>query len=126
MLWIQDNTYFAHLLIGADKIIVQGAYWGEYSLDSTDEFHTYRIAGKDRTLKVFVDDLMVMDLVVSRSVGGTNVLSFGDGSVSDGRTITQWDFFRFTTNPIPEPSTLLLIGSASAVVLGFRRHRHSI
>ena len=102
------------------------------NLDTT-VFHTYRITLDGNgagTASLYIDNSATP---VISGYSGTpttaNEVRFGDLSSSTGGT-SEWEYFAFTNSgsfaPIPEPSTLLLMGAALAVLITFRVHRRKL
>ena len=69
----------------------------EHAMDTTDDFHVYRITIKGNDLKLHVDGELAMDAsgqFTHEAVNGRNQLSFGSAS-STAKGESLWDYLRF-------------------------------
>ena len=79
----------------------------KYSMNTTDDFHVYRVAIKGNDIKVYVDGALAVDgtgKFRGEAVNGRNVLSFGSGS-SAAKGESLWDYVRFTSPMVAEMQT---------------------
>ena len=76
-----------------------------FLMDTTDNFHTYRITIKDSTSTIYVDDVLV--LTGATADLNRNELLFGDGSNDAGGDV-EWDCVAYTNSgsfsPVDLPS----------------------
>jgi hypothetical protein len=123
-LWINDNTYLTVIGIDTDKVFLYSVnddpITDPYSMDTTNDFHTYTVEGLLDTIKVFVDNNPQPVITYQQQPnGGTSGLGFGDFNY-EGASLSSWDYLSYDTDPvfgtnpppaIPEPCTMLLLGS---------------
>lgn len=82
-LQIADNAKAAELLIYADRI---SCYGDIYSMDTTDDYHIYRITLKSTSAKVYVDGV----LRISKTATNANV-----DQILFGYSAGSWDYVRY-------------------------------
>jgi hypothetical protein len=92
----------------------------DYAMDTTSDFHTYRIEAYGNNTNVFVDGSLIM--TGTQVASGTPGMLFGDGA-GENPTVSRWDYVTFTTNTVPEPSTLLLAASGILGLLAYTWRR---
>lgn len=98
---IDDRTHSVVVGINEDSVVIEagGLIVESFFMDTTDSFHTYRIAGHYDTVDVFVDG--VLSLSTTSSYGGgspTGIVDFGDRNASPQTpSVTTWDFFAYET-----------------------------
>ena len=67
-------------------------------MDTTDDFHVYRIESKLDQVRVYVDDVLAIDHTLSWTGGGSDVLNFGDG-YGAYTSLSYWDYFWYDVFP---------------------------
>jgi hypothetical protein len=95
------------------------------AIDTTDDFHVYRLALKDGLYSLWVDGALITSTLVADAAGGAYELYLGDAG-SNWNGIMEVDYFRFTSGafaPVPEPSSAVLFLTATAGALGFVRRK---
>ena len=118
-IWVDDNTVANILDINPDSLVLNGgtnnpSYNYHYNVGM--DFHTYLLKGIGQNIDVFVDGNHVIDVLRPTPAEGIpHKLFFGDGYF--GRTsISEWDYFKFTTE-LPEPATTAILLFASIAAL---------
>ncbi len=102
---ISDNLYWTIIAFSTDRI-----YLGvpteivplEYFMNTTDDFHVYKIIGKEDTVKVFVDGKLALDYQLTRTGEYTSAyLTFRVSNYPPFSKYvkTYWDYFSYNTNP---------------------------
>ena len=120
---IHDKTYLSIIGFNTDKIYIAYPYTNriEYLMDTTNDFHTYRIEGKGKSIKIFVDGNLAINLVEGdwTGYGGTEALEFGDGN-GNYYSKSYWDYFYYNTTgtgtiDLPRTGQTTCYDSAGAV-----------
>lgn len=89
-------------------------------LDTT-LFHTYRLESLDMNdYSMFIDDELAYEGFFAQGSTQSSLVRFGDRFIG-GASASEWDYFRFGVNVVPEPSSLLLFVLASLPLLRGRR-----
>lgn len=101
-LWAGSTTSEAILLITPTEIKEYGS-GKSYSMNTTDNFHIYRITVLGNTYTVYVDSIQV--LTGTTDSWDRNVMYFGDGSYGAGGD-AQWSCIAYTTSGAFNPSEL--------------------
>jgi hypothetical protein len=118
-IWIHDNTYLTILNIYPDHILFRWDMDTQpikfyYYMNTTDNFHKYTVTGKEKSIKLFVDDINIFDEVVTRGWAGSEELIFGDLDISNP-SVSEWDYFSYYVT-IPEPCSLLLFALGGLLI----------
>jgi len=94
MIKVGDGTKEETLMFAVDKIKLDKA-GDEYVMDTTDDYHVYRLAGKGNILKVYVDGILRIYTTLSDPAIFKRVY-FGDNSLAAGfNSKSQWDYIRY-------------------------------
>lgn len=108
-LFVRDGSRYEGIQFFEDR--VQG--WYDQSLihymDTTDQFHIYRLTAKDDDFMVYVDGLLCINGIDKYlSSSSSNVAQFGDIMDTSGyHSWSNWDYIRFNTSGVIEPQYLL-------------------
>ncbi len=82
-----------------DGSVVLGGGCGSVAMDTTADFHVYRLEAGLLTADLFIDDV---EVISDCNHGfGTSALHFGDGGAVTS-TVSEWDYFSVTTDQ-PSP-----------------------
>ena len=91
---LDDGTYTETLIITPTYVYLLNADL-KYTMDSTDDYHSYTLILKDAKLELFVDK--VLRISTTASVAGTsNRLSFGNIGTT-GTTISNWHSIKYVS-----------------------------
>jgi hypothetical protein len=97
-LWVHDHTYLTIVGFDTSKVFIAAPDHVEYPMDTTQQFHTYRVEGKGDMFRVYVDGTLAIDYHRSWEGGGSEALCFGDGDgSSSGYSRSYWDYFMYDT-----------------------------
>ncbi|MBA7574841.1 hypothetical protein ES708_16656 [subsurface metagenome] len=92
--WINDGTSGKLFYLSETRIQVDGV-GGGFDMDTTDDFHVYRITGKGGVVSVFVDGILRITGTLSAVVAQKRI-SFGDFDVANGwNSDTEWEYIRW-------------------------------
>ena len=121
-LWMNDNQNLTTLDIATDGVYLNTNPGVIYALD-TSQFHTYRVDGFGKSIRLSIDGTLVATSMAEFS--GTTGFFFGDGAI-DAATVSEWDYV--TIQAIPEPSMglVVLVVLAGGLCVRVRRPLHSI
>ena len=97
-IWANDHVNL--LIVGFDPNEVRLSYPDvvQVPMSTTDMFHTYRIESKLNRVKLYVDDVLKIDHMLTWTGGGSDILNFGDGAGSS-RSLSYWDYFSYDVFP---------------------------
>ena len=97
-IWAHDHVNL--LIIGFNPASIGLAYPDvvQVPMNTTDGFHTYRVESKLNRVRIFVDDALRIDHVLTWPGGGSDVLDFGDG-VGLYPSLSYWDYFSYDVFP---------------------------
>ena len=98
-MWIDDGVYRNIIAIDTDRVFIQDPAVAAFPFNTTNGFHTYRIEGREETLRLFIDGNLAIDYRGPReaSTGKPN-LAFGDGN-GIGFSLSYWDYLAYDTDP---------------------------
>ena len=98
LIWANDHVNL--LIIGFQPNELRLAYpdYVPVAMNTTDDFHTYRIQSRLNTVQIYVDGVLRIDHVLSWSGGGSDLLTFGDGD-GQGHSLSYWDYFMYDVTP---------------------------
>lgn len=91
---IEDGAWEDSLVFSSSKIklIDDGT---EYAMDTTDDYHVYRVTGKGTVIKVYVDDVLVITGTLVNADLDKSV-TFGDGSAVAGQNSkSRWNYVKY-------------------------------
>jgi hypothetical protein len=97
LIWIHDHKNLIQIGFSTDEICISYPNSFIFPMDTTDNFHVYRIESKLNQIKVYVDNVLRLDRTLSNTGGGTDTLMFGDGGGS-GNSLSYWDYFLYDVN----------------------------
>jgi hypothetical protein len=97
-IWAHDHTNLVIIGFDTKQICLASPDNVRVSMNTTDDFHVYRIESQGRNIKIYADGRLVIDHVLSWSGGGSNILMFGDG-VGGTRSLSYWDYFWYDVDP---------------------------
>lgn len=90
---IYDGTKQEQLFISDDRIVLYAAGL-TFMMDTMHDYHVYRITLKLTVIRVYVDDVLVMDGNTAAATGG-NYVSFGDGEIGIvSNSNVLWDYLK--------------------------------
>jgi hypothetical protein len=91
---IWANDYDILLIIGfsTDEICIAYPDLVKYAMDTTNDFHVYRIEAQFDNVKIYVDDNLRIEHTLTWPGGGSQILTFGDG-VGGTKSLSYWDYF---------------------------------
>jgi hypothetical protein len=97
-IWANDHTNT--VIVGFDPGAVCLAFPDEIAVpaDTTDAFHDYRIASNGQRVRIWMDDTLLVDHVMSRGGGASDTLMFGDG-LGGAPSVSRWDSFSYDVAP---------------------------
>lgn len=103
-LWVSDGVNEEGVDLRADRVRL--AFAGlEYPLDTTADFHVYRVVLHSPDLQIYVDDKLALDATgkfTHPAHQGRNRLTFGSAS-SSAQGESLWDYVRFRSALQEEP-----------------------
>lgn len=105
MVNVSDGKY-VEVLTFSDSLIkfLYGA--GEHVMDTTSDYHIYRIVGKGASIKVFVDNVLRIDGHLSQGTAFKKV-RFGDiGTVVGENSESLWDYIKIYEGGAAPPGTI--------------------
>lgn len=73
-----------------------------FNMDTTDDFHTYRLTRDGSVVKVYVDGNLIMYETLSNSASAAEAIYFG--SYVSGTTEHKWDYINYLTGGAYPPS----------------------
>jgi len=95
-LWVSNGVHEEGVQFQTDGVNL--AFSGlKYNMDTTDDFHVYRVTIKGNDLKLYVDGKLAIDAsgkFTHEAVNGRSQLSFGSVS-SSAKGESLWDYVRF-------------------------------
>lgn len=115
-LFVRDGTRFDGINIFENRIQCLNDPSLFYYIDTTDQFHIYRITAKNDDIMVYVDGLLCIN-GTNRYTSSTsgNIAQFGETSDSAGYySNSHWDYVKFNTTGTLEPN-LLTEGAVTSV-----------
>jgi len=95
---VDDNTHFWRLKLSESYIQLEGVSEEEgitYHIDTTDDYHIYRITKLNEVIKVYVDDILRLTCTANAE-GGEPSLIFGntDSEIQE----SYWDYLYYRTD----------------------------
>ncbi|MCX6991956.1 MAG: sialidase family protein [Kiritimatiellaeota bacterium] len=117
MLMAADGVHEDALTLYKDKICLDNARL-EYALDTTDDFHVYRLDIRGTDIAVSVDGKRVIDGKGKFTVpanNGRNCIGYGSGS-SPATGEAYWDWLRWTTAEPPALKVPTVPGAEQVIV----------
>lgn len=108
---VDDLVHLTFLSIDEDLVFLEGGGWhilGEFPMDTTDDFHTYRMTGRGDAIEVFVDGALVLGVTNPYGHGEpTGTIQFGDQNASLlSPSVSVWDWLSYVTlGPVPVEAT---------------------
>ncbi|MFC1990742.1 hypothetical protein ACFLU9_01150, partial [Chloroflexota bacterium] len=102
---LQDGSLEGKVLFFNDRIEIydQNDLEATYKMDTTDRFHTYRLAIAKHSLEVYVDGGRVSSVTLNNPVSNKMVL-FGDASEREGEDINaQIDYIAYSVKGAMAP-----------------------
>ncbi len=99
---VDDFVHLTFLSIYEDLVYLEGGGWhilGEFPMDTTDDFHTYRMTGRGDSIEVFVDGALMLSVINPYSHGGpAGIIQFGDANTSHvSPSVSIWDWLSYVT-----------------------------
>ncbi|MHA1302203.1 MAG: hypothetical protein ACTSPI_00685 [Candidatus Heimdallarchaeaceae archaeon] len=102
----QDETI--HLFLYTDHILFKGSTTETYNMNTTDDFHTYRITVSGTTAKLYIDGILRITLTVRSLTLTYNFIRFGDDSSTDGyNSKSEWDYVKLALGEVKSPNEFL-------------------
>ena len=97
-IWADDHTNL--VIVGFNTNAIGLAYPDHVRvpMNTTDDFHVYRIKSKLDRVRIYVDGRVVLNHKLSWGGRGTDALGFGDGYINS-RSISYWDYFLYDVSP---------------------------
>jgi hypothetical protein len=100
---VDDFVHLTCLSIYEDRVYLEGGGWeilGEFPMDTTDDFHTYRLTGRGDSIEVFVDGALMLSVTNTWGPGSpVGTIEFGDTNVSPmSPSVSVWDWLSYATN----------------------------
>jgi hypothetical protein len=97
-IWANDHTNLLIIGFATSQIGLVYPDNERVAMNTTDDFHVYRIESRLDRVKIFVDGVLRIDHTLTWSGGGSDVLDFGDG-VGGTRSLSYWDYFLYDVTP---------------------------
>jgi hypothetical protein len=103
-IWANDHANCVIVGFNPNQIGLLNTGTAPYLMDTTDDFHVYRIESRLDDVRIYADgDLIIDQLVTRRSSDCSDVLMFGGGG--DGTSVSYWDYFWYDVqSPVATPS----------------------
>lgn len=103
--YFHDNIYLGQLRFTTTNIT--DTYTGlTYPYGLTDDFHIIRVTREDTNIKVYADDVLVINGTASDLTTVKPILIFGEvSSVTSRNGHSQWGYFKYTTEGAFPPNT---------------------
>ena len=83
--------------------------FGQYSMDTTDDFHTYRVTVIGTTQKVYVDGVLVITATLVGGGSGDTKIFFKGGYFSGAVIESSWDYVYYRADGAFAPSGTLYL-----------------
>ncbi len=92
---ISDGSYLESLYIYDDRVefAIDNS---NYYMDTTDDFHKYRVTGKGTALKVYIDGILRITGSLG-SASGDQTVTFGDFTIQGDISLHHWDYVYYST-----------------------------
>lgn len=97
-IWANDHTNLVIIGFSTNEICIAYPDRVHFPMDTTDDFHVYRIESKFDRVRVYVDDVLAIDHTLSWTGGGSDLLNFGDG-YGAYTSLSYWDYFWYDVFP---------------------------
>lgn len=110
-IWAHDHTVLVIIGFSTNEICLAYPDNVHYPMDTTADFHTYRVEVQGMHVTIAVDGIDRIDHQLSWTGGGTVALAFGDGLGGD-YSKSYWDYLSYDTggDPIAELQELVATG----------------
>lgn len=92
IIWANDHTHTFIFGFAPGEIRIQYPEVYPAVMDTTDDFHVYRIVVVLDRVRVYVDGVLHIDHEVTSAGQGSDTLMFGDG-VGGTYSLSYWDYF---------------------------------
>jgi hypothetical protein len=106
-IWANDHTNLIIVGFSNDGVGIVYPDVVVAPMNTTDEFHTYRIESQFEQVRIYVDGVLRIDHTLSWRGAGTDVLYFGDGGAHS--SLSYWDSFSYEVY-VDEPLLLMSPG----------------
>lgn len=106
-IFVRDGAYYYELNIYSDRITTKDTVASiDYVMDTTTDYHIYRIVTKGTVVKVYVDGILRITAAIA-TASGDNYLEFGDDSATNNvNSKSYWDYIKWSDDgdyePLPE------------------------
>ena len=111
---IKDGTTSMSLEFFVDRVLVKTSETATYFIDTTN-FHLYRIIGEDDNVKLYVDGVLVID-VIGKNTIQTNATQLKISTAPNGLPITStWGSFSVDTDGAFPPETPMTTSEISSL-----------
>lgn len=122
-MYLQGDTFRVWLYVSKGKVLLRRLAEGgleddSYEMDTTSNYHTYRLIVKDSTASAYIDGVLRLSGALGKSAYAAKI-QFGDleTSVPDEY---YWDYVRYRTDGAFEPGGDAIIDVAKPLVSDYR------
>jgi hypothetical protein len=98
LIWVEDHTRLSIVGFATNEVCLAYPDQVHFPMDTTNSFHVYRIEGKGKRLRIYVDGALAIDHEITYLGLGTETLLFGDGDIQN-TSLTRWDYFSYDVFP---------------------------
>jgi hypothetical protein len=98
-IWAHDHSQLVILGFSTHEICLAYPSQIHFAMDTTKNFHVYRMEAQGKRLRIYVDGKLAIDhTITNQPNNGTDLLMFGDG-VGSNKSVSYWDYFAYDVDP---------------------------